>query len=156
VKKLFVCLAVTLLAAGCNSNDSGGGSPTDPSQVSIELSFSDLVVGTGAEATPGKIATFNTWELWLYNAAGTASKGTHIQSNTDPTSGGGVVGPISYTVASSQLIPGFDQGVRGMRVGGKRRIYIPSSLGYGSAGGGGGRIPPNAALVFEVELTNIQ
>jgi FKBP-type peptidyl-prolyl cis-trans isomerase FkpA len=154
VKKLFVCLAVALLAAGCNSED-GGGSPTDPSQVSIELSFSDIVVGTGAEAVPGKVATFGTWELWLYNAAGTASKGSHVQSNTD-TVNGVPVGAITYTVASSQLIPGFDQGVRGMRVGGKRRIYVPSNLGYGSAGGGGGRIPPNAALVFEVELTNIQ
>jgi FKBP-type peptidyl-prolyl cis-trans isomerase len=150
VKKLFVCLTVALLAAACNSED-GGGSPTDPSQVNIELSFSDLVVGTGAEATPGRVATFGNWELWLYNAAGTASKGTRVQGATDAG-----VGPITYTVASSQLIQGFDQGVRGMRVGGKRRIYVPSNLAYGSAGGGGGRIPPNAALVFEVELTNIQ
>ena len=154
MKKLFVCVAVALLAAGCNSED-GGGSPTDPSQVNIEFSFSDLVVGAGAEAVPGKVATFNNWELWLYNAAGTASKGSHVQSNTDVVNGV-PVGAITYTVASSQLIPGCDQGVRGMRVGGKRRIYVPSNLGYGSAGGGGGRIPPNAALVFEVELTNIQ
>ena len=98
MRKLFVCLAVALLAAGCNSED-GGGSPTDPSQVSIELSFSDIVVGTGAEAVPGKVATFNTWELWLYNAAGTASKGSHVQSNTDVVNGV-PVGPITYTVAS--------------------------------------------------------
>jgi len=153
VKKLFVCVVVALLTAGCNSQDGGGGSPTDPSQVNIEFSFSDLVVGTGAEATPGKVATFNTWELWLYNAAGTASKGSHVQSNTDVVNGV-PVGAISYTVGSTQLIPGFDQGVRGMKVGGKRRIYVPSSLGYGSAGRNS--IPPNAALVFEVELASIQ
>jgi len=152
VKKVFLCLVVALLAGACNSED-GGGSPTDPSQVNIEFSTTDLVVGTGAEAVPGKVATFNTWELWLYNAAGTASKGTHIQSNTDVVNGVSV-GPISYTVGSTQLIPGFDQGVRGMKVGGKRRIYVPASLGYGSSGRN--TIPPNAALVFEVELTNIQ
>jgi FKBP-type peptidyl-prolyl cis-trans isomerase FkpA len=148
VKKWFVCLAVALLAAGCNSDD-GGGSPTDPSQVNIQFSTSDLVVGTGDEATPGKIATFNNWELWLYNPAGTASKGTRVQGSSD-------VGAISYTVGSTQLISGFDQGVRGMRVGGKRRIYVPSSLAYGSTGDRSGVIPPNAAIVFEVELTNIQ
>jgi len=152
VKKVFLCLVVALLAGACNSED-GGGSPTDPSQVNIEFSTTDLVVGTGAEAVPGKVATFNTWELWLYNAAGTASKGTHIQSNTDVVNGVSV-GPISYTVGSTQLIPGFDQGVRGMKVGGKRRIYVPANLGYGSSGRN--TIPPNAALVFEVELTNIQ
>ncbi len=164
MKKLFVCLAVALLAASCNSEDGGGGSPTDPSQVSIELSTTDLVVGTGAEAAAGTRATTN-FELWLYNAAGTASKGTRIQGSSDPNPQvpGTSIGPITIVMGTGQLIPGpgqvipgFEQGVRGMRVSGKRRIYVPSNLGYGSAGGGGGRIPPNAALVFEVELANIQ
>jgi FKBP-type peptidyl-prolyl cis-trans isomerase FkpA len=164
VKKLFVCVAVALLAAGCNSEDGGGGSPTDPSQVNISFSTTDLVVGTGAEAVAGLRATTN-FELWLYNAAGTASKGTRIQGSSDanPQVPGTTIGPITIVVGTGQLIPGpgqvipgFEQGVRGMRVGGKRRIYIPPNLAYGSSGTQGGQIPPNASIVFEVELTNIQ
>jgi len=152
VKKLFVCMAVALLAAGCNSED-GGGSPTDPSQVNIEFSFSDLVVGTGAEAVVGTRATLANWEVFLYNGAGTASKGTSIQ-NQNSIIQGAPAGPITFVIGSGSLIPGFDQGVRGMKVGGKRRIYVPSSMAYGSRGSGS--IPPNAALVFEIELTNVQ
>lgn len=151
MKKLFVCLAVALLAAGCNNNDSGG-SPTDPSQVNIQFSTTDLVVGTGAEAVTGSRATTN-FELWLYNAAGTASKGTRIQ-------GSDTAGPITIVMGTGQIvpppgqvIPGFEQGVRGMRVGGKRRIYIPPNLAWGSTGASG--IPPNASVVFEVELTTV-
>jgi FKBP-type peptidyl-prolyl cis-trans isomerase FkpA len=160
VKKLFVCLAVALVAVACNND--GGRNPTDPSQVTVEFSTTDLLLGTGAEAAQGSRATTN-FELWLYNPAGTASKGTRIQGSTDPNpqGPGGMVGPVVIIVGTGQLIPGpgqvipgFEQGVRGMRVGGKRRIYIPPSLGYGSQGSG--PIPPNASIVFEVELTSIQ
>jgi FKBP-type peptidyl-prolyl cis-trans isomerase FkpA len=81
VKKYLVSLAVALAAVGCNS-DGGGGSPTDPSQVNIEFSTTDLVVGTGAEAVAGRTATL-PFELFLYNPSGTASKGTRIQGSTD-------------------------------------------------------------------------
>ena len=151
MKKFFSCLAVALIFAGC-SND-GGGSPTDPSQVNVEFSTTDLVVGTGAEAVPGVRATFANWEVFLYNPAGSASKGTKIQGQ-DSIIQGAPAGPIVFVVGSGTLIPGFDQGVRGMRVGGKRRMYVPPSLAYGSSGSGS--IPPNASLVFEVELTNVQ
>ena len=151
MKKVFLCVVVALLAGGCNSED-GGGSPTDPSQVNIQFSTTDLVVGTGAEAVAPNRATTN-FELWLYNAAGTASKGTRIQ-------GSDTAGPISIVVGtgqivgtSQQVIPGFEQGVRGMRVGGKRRIYIPPNLAWGSTGTQ--QIPPNASVVFEVELTAV-
>ncbi len=82
MKKLLVGLAVALLAVGCNSDD-GGGSPTDPSQVNVEFSTTDLVVGTGAEAGAGSRVIMN-YELWLYNPAGTASKGTRIGGSSDP------------------------------------------------------------------------
>jgi FKBP-type peptidyl-prolyl cis-trans isomerase len=147
-----MCLAVALLAAGCNSND-GGGSPTDPSQVNIQFSTTDLVVGTGAEAVAPNRATLN-FELWLYNASGTASKGSRVQ-------GSDTAGPLTIVMGTGQIVPppgtvitGFEQGVRGMRVGGKRRIYIPPSLAWGSAGAPPA-IPPNASVVFEVELTNV-
>jgi FKBP-type peptidyl-prolyl cis-trans isomerase FkpA len=154
VKKYLVSLAVALAAVGCNS-DGGGGSPTDPSQVNIEFSTTDLVVGTGAEAVAGRTATL-PFVVLVYNPSGTASKGTRIQGSTDasPQSPGGVVGPVVFVIGSGTLIPGFDLGVRGMKVGGRRRMYIPPNLAYGSTGSG--PIPPNASIVFEVELTNVQ
>ena len=156
MKQWLVCFAVALLAVGCN-NDNGGGSPTDPSQVNVEFSTTDLVVGTGTEAVSGRTATL-LFELWLYNPAGTASKGTRVQGSSDPNPAGpgGVVGPAVFVIGSGTLIPGFDQGVRGMRVGGKRRMYIPPSLAYGSSGTRDGSVPPNASIVFEVELTSVQ
>jgi FKBP-type peptidyl-prolyl cis-trans isomerase FkpA len=156
VKKLLVGLAVALLAVGCN-NDDGGGSPTDPSQVNVEFSTTDLVVGTGAEAVQGRTATL-AFELWLYNPAGTASKGTRIQGSTDPNpqAPGTQIGPVIFVIGSGTLIPGFDQGVRGMKVGGKRRMYVPPSMAYGSSGTRDGSVPPNASIVFEVELTSVQ
>ena len=163
MKKFFVCLAVALAAIGC-SEDGGGGTPTDPSQVNVEFSTTDLVVGTGAEAVSGARATTN-FELWRYNPAGTASKGTRIQGSADPVpqAPGTIIGPIVIIVGTGQLIPGpgqvipgYEQAVRGMRVGGKRRAYIPPSLAYGSAGTRDGSVPPNASIVFEIELTSIQ
>jgi FKBP-type peptidyl-prolyl cis-trans isomerase FkpA len=151
VKRVLVCLAVALFAAGCN--DDGGGSPTDPSQVNVEFSTTDLVVGTGAEAVSGVRATFANWELFLYDPAGPASKGTSVQ-NQNSLIQGVPAGPITFVVGSGTLIPGFDQGVRGMRVGGKRRMYVPPSMAYGSQGSP--PIPPNASIVFEVELTGVQ
>ena len=146
MKRLIACMAVALFAVACN--DDGGGTPTDPSQVNVEFSFSDLTVGTGAEAGPGSHVIM-LYELWLYNPAGTASKGTRIEGSTDAGNG-----PYPFTIAAGNVIPGVDQGVRGMRQGGKRRIYMPPSMAYGSQGQP--RIPPNASLVFEIELTSVQ
>jgi FKBP-type peptidyl-prolyl cis-trans isomerase FkpA len=154
VKKLLVGVAVALLAVGCN-NDGGGGNPTDPSQVNVEFSTTDLVVGTGAEAVSGVRATFANWELFLYDPAGTASKGRSLQ-NQNTIIQGAPAGPIVFVVGSGSLIPGFDQGVRGMRVGGRRRMYVPPSMAYGSSGTRDGSVPPNASIVFEVELTGVQ
>ena len=153
MKKFLMCLAVALAAAGCN--DDGGGSPTDPSQVNVEFSTTDLLLGTGAEAVAGNRATLN-FELWLYNPAGTASKGTRIQGSSDahPQVPGTTIGPVVFVIGSGTLIPGFDQGVRGMRVGGRRRMYIPPNLAYGPQGSPP-QIPGNASIVFEVELTNL-
>ena len=144
-------MGVALLAVGCN-NDDGGGSPTDPSQVNVEFSTTDLVVGTGPEAVTGNRATLN-FELWLYNPAGTASKGTRVQGSFDanPQVPGTLIGPVIFVIGSGQLIPGFDQGVAACAsaAGGVcifRRVW-PTVHGSGS------QIPPNASIVFEVELT---
>ena len=153
MKRLIACLAVALFAVACN-NDGGGGSPTDPSQVTVEFSTTDLVVGTGATAGPGNLATLN-FELWLYDPSGPASKGVRRQGSTDPNpqGPGGIIGPVEFVIGSGGILTGFDQGVRGMRVGGKRRMYIPPHMAYGAQGASG--IPPNASLVFEVELTKL-
>jgi FKBP-type peptidyl-prolyl cis-trans isomerase FkpA len=124
----------------------GGGydnpSPTAPS-VNVPYSQTDLRVGTGAEATAGRRATVN-YTGWLYATGAADNKGQQFDSNA-----------LAFTVGNREVIAGFDQGVTGMRVGGLRRIVIPPALGYG-AQGRPPTIPPNATLVFEVELTNVQ
>ena len=145
MKRLIACLAVALFAVACNND---GGSPTDPSQVNVEFSFSDLTEGTGAVAGPGS-RVIMLYELWLYNPAGPDSKGTRIEGSSDAGNG-----PFPFTVGTGGVISGIDQGVRGMRQGGRRRIYMPPSMAYGAQGSQ--RIPPNASLVFEVELTSVQ
>ena len=146
MKQLLACVAVALITIACDR--SGGGNPTDPSQVNVEFSFSDLLVGTGPEAVVGSNVVMN-YELWLYDPAGPASKGIRRGGSSDPGAG-----PFPFRIGAGGVIPGIDQGVRGMRAGGRRRIYMPASMAYGSQGDRG--IPPNAALVFEVELTSVQ
>jgi FKBP-type peptidyl-prolyl cis-trans isomerase FkpA len=123
-----------------------GGSGSAPSGTTISspaaLSKTDIVVGTGAEATSGKNLTVN-YTGWLYNASASDFKGTKFDS-----------GSFSFTLGTGAVIPGFEQGVTGMKVGGKRTILIPAALGYGAAGAPG--IPGNSGLVFEVELTAVK
>ena len=148
MKKYVLFLAVALLAAGCDNNN-GGGSPTDPSQVNVEYSFSDLTVGTGPQVVSGNSVTVN-YTGWLYNPSGTASKGAEFDSSLRPGRT-----PYALIVGARQVIPGFEQTILGMQVGGKRRVYIPPSLAYGSSGTQDGSIPPNASIVFEIELVSI-
>src|SRR4051812_8202132 len=119
--KIFfpVLCAALLLTPAC------GGSPTDPSQVTgVAYSQTDLVVGTGKVAANGNTVTTN-YTLWLYNGAVPENKGTQLQ-----------IGSFPFVLGTGAVVKGFDQGVLGMAVGGKRRLIIPPSLGYGAAGGG--------------------
>ena len=84
---------------------------------------------------------------WLYDGSKAETKGTQFDSNTGR-------GAFFFVLGAGQVIAGWDQGVAGMKVGGKRRLIIPPSLGYGSAGAG--PIPGNATLVFDVELLSVQ
>ena len=143
----LLIVAIAVIAAGCNNDNSN---PNDPSQVKIEFTVTDLVVGTGNPAVVGNSATVN-YTGWLYNGGNPESKGTEFDSSLRPGRT-----PYTLTVGRLQAIPGFEQGILGMRVGGKRRVYIPSDLAYGPAGTSDGRIPPNAALVFELELLSLQ
>jgi FKBP-type peptidyl-prolyl cis-trans isomerase FkpA len=147
VKKFLACVTIAFLSVAC---DNDGGTPTDPSQVNIEYTITDLVVGTGPAAANGSAVTVN-YTGWLYNPRGADSKGQMF----DTSLAAGRT-PLPVTVGTRRVIPGFEQAIVGMSVGGKRRVYIPASLAYGSQGDSTGTIPPNAALVFELELVTVQ
>ena len=104
------------------------------------LIYEDLTIGTGTEATPGRQVTVH-YTGWL-------TDGTKFDSSKDRND------PFSFDLGGGRVIKGWDQGVAGMKVGGKRKLTIPPQLGYG-ARGAGGVIPPNATLVFEVELLGV-
>lgn len=106
-----------------------------------ELKIEDLVKGTGAEAKSGNFVTVNY--------KGTLVDGTKFDSSYDRGE------PFSFNLGSGQVIKGWDLGVLGMKVGGKRKLTIPSDLGYGTRGAGN-LIPPNSTLVFEVELLKVE
>ena len=109
------------------------------------LKYEDSKVGDGAEATRGhKVSVQYTGWLWQNDA-----KGRKFDSSLDRGQ------PFSFQLGAGQVIAGWDEGVAGMKVGGKRALIIPPGLGYG-ARGAGGVIPPNATLLFEVELVGIQ
>ena len=106
-----------------------------------ELIIEDLTVGSGATASAGQTVSVH-YTGWLTN-------GQKFDSSVDRND------PFEFRLGLGQVIPGWDQGVAGMQVGGKRKLTIPPNLGYG-ARGAGGVIPPNATLVFDVELLRIR
>lgn len=108
-----------------------------------ELQKIDVVQGSGAEARPGSVTVHYTG--WLHDPGKAGGRGTKFDSSVDRGS------PFEFRLGAGQVIRGWDEGVAGMMVGGKRTLIIPPEMGYG-ARGAGGAIPPNATLVFDVEL----
>jgi len=111
------------------------------------LQATDTTVGTGAVAAAGNLVTVH-YSGWLYDATAANFRGALFDSSVGKA-------PFQFKLGAGQVIQGWDQGVAGMRVGGARTLIIPSSMGYGSAGVPG-VIPPNAALVFSVEVLAVQ
>lgn len=111
------------------------------------LQYEDTVPGTGDEATPGRRVRVH-YTGWLHDPEAANQRGKKFDSSKDR----GV--PFSFGLGGGEVIRGWDEGVQGMKVGGTRVLTIPADLGYG-ARGAGGVIPPNATLVFEVELLAI-
>jgi FKBP-type peptidyl-prolyl cis-trans isomerase FkpA len=107
----------------------------------------DQKIGTGAEATSGKDVTVH-YTGWLYDQSAKDKHGTKFDSSRDSGT------PFSFTLGEGKVIAGWDQGVAGMKVGGKRTLLIPAALGYGD-NGAGDSIPPGASLVFDVELLGV-
>ena len=137
----FLALTVLLAVAvsGCGGDSD---TPTAPS-ANVPFSTVDVRVGTGAEANTGRVVTVN-YAGYLYSSTAPENKGARFDAGTLP----------NLTVGVG-VIPGFSQGLIGMRVGGIRRVIIPPSLAYG-AQGRAPSIPGNATLVFDLELVSVQ
>jgi len=139
---LIAAFAAMLALTAC-----GGGSDDNDNKSAVSspaaLTIKDDTVGTGAEAVKGKTVTVQ-YTLWLYDDKAADFKGTRMESGT--------VNP--FVLGGGAVIPGFDQGLVGMKVGGKRTILVPFALGYGTAGRP--PIPGSSGLVFEMNLTKVQ
>ena len=112
--------------------------------MSTGLQTIDTQPGTGAEARKGQTVTVH-YTGWLYQ---NGQQGAKFDSSRDRND------PFRFALGAGMVIRGWDEGVAGMKVGGKRQLIIPADLGYGATGGG--TIPPNATLIFEVELLDVQ
>ena len=111
------------------------------------LQYEDTVPGTGEEATTGQRVKVH-YTGWLYDPTAAKERGKKFDSSKDRGQ------PFSFGLGHGEVIRGWDEGVAGMKVGGTRVLIIPAEMGYG-ARGAGGAIPPNATLVFEVELLGV-
>src|SRR6266581_1177373 len=145
VVALALATALTaVFAAGASTTataQSVGQTMTTPSGLQI----TDTKIGTGATPKPGQTCVMH-YTGWLYQGG---AKGQKFDSSLDRRQ------PFEFPIGRGQVIPGWDEGVASMKVGGKRTLIIPPQLGYG-ARGAGGVIPPNATLIFEVELLGVK
>ena len=127
-------------------------SPSQPPTVKVtkvtELKKIDVLVGTGADATAGSNVSVH-YTGWLYDPSAPNNKGKKFDSSLDRGQ------PFGFPLGGGRVIRGWDEGVAGMKVGGKRTLIIPPEMGYG-ANGAGGVIPPNATLLFDVELLGVK
>jgi FKBP-type peptidyl-prolyl cis-trans isomerase FkpA len=139
---LFAMFVPVFMLSACGGDTGSGTAPAAPS-----FTQTDLRVGSGAEAVTGRGVRVN-YTGWLYDPSKPEQKGQQFDSSV-----GGE--PFEFMLGSGQVIPGWDRGVAGMKVGGQRRLIIPPDLAYGATGAGG-VIPPNATLVFDVELLDVQ
>lgn len=119
-----------------------------PMEAPTELVITELAAGEGAAIAPGSTALMH-YTGWLFDPDAPEGKGAKFDSSRDRGQ------PFRFPLGAGRVIQGWDQGVPGMKVGEQRRLVIPPQLGYGSRGAGG-VIPPNAALVFDVELLGIE
>ena len=117
-------------------------------QVGVDLIKTDHKVGDGTLAAAGNKVTVH-YTGWLYDAAAKDNKGKKFDSSRDRGD------PFVFGLGAGQVIRGWDEGVAGMKIGGQRTLIIPAAMGYGSRGAGGA-IPPNATLVFDVELLGVK
>jgi len=142
---------IAVLAAGAAGAQAPANRDTGGSKLSATvttLQKNDVKQGTGAEAQPGKTAVVH-YTGWLYDPAQPGGKGSKFDSSVDRKQ------PFDFPLGGGRVIRGWDEGVVGMKVGGQRTLIIPPDMGYG-ARGAGGVIPPNATLIFDVELLDVK
>lgn len=144
---LSVCalgLALSLTLAGCKRGHAPAATPSDASPIAMQKI--DTVTGTGKEAVAGSTVVVN-YTGWLYAPNAQQQHGAQFDSSVGRQ-------PFSFRLGAGQVIPGWDQGVQGMKVGGKRTLIVPAAMGYGEQGAG--PIPPNSNLIFDVELLDVR
>lgn len=141
---LLACFSTT----GCNAESTTTQEKPAMTQNITTLQKIDTQVGTGREAEAGFNVTVH-YTGWLYDATAKDHKGKKFDSSLDRNQ------PFNFFLGGGQVIQGWDEGFAGMKIGGKRTLVIPSEMGYG-ARGAGGAIPPNADLIFDVELLDVK
>jgi FKBP-type peptidyl-prolyl cis-trans isomerase FkpA len=152
LKKLLsycaIGLAMTLTMSACKREQAPQSTEAAQSAGTPAVAFQtiDSVPGTGTEAKAGSTAVVN-YTGWLYAPEAEKQRGAQFDSSVGRS-------PFSFQIGAGQVIKGWDEGVAGMKVGGKRTLIVPAEMGYGA--GGAGPIPPNATLVFEVELLEVR
>ncbi len=123
-------------------------SSASPGPLAESLIITDTKVGTGKEAMAGAEVQVN-YTGWLYRPLAKDFHGKQFDSSVGRA-------PFAFSLGKGMVIKGWDKGVQGMKVGGKRTLIIPSDMAYGARGAGNGEIPPNSALIFDVELLGVK
>jgi peptidylprolyl isomerase len=144
IQMLGAATALIVFFLAAPSIATAQGTSGSMTELADGLKYTDTTVGTGATADPGHPVTVH-YTGWLDQ---NGQKGKKFDSSLDRGQ------PFTFTLGAHQVIRGWDEGVAGMKVGGKRTLVIPPELGYGAAGAGG-VIPPNATLIFDVELLKV-
>jgi FKBP-type peptidyl-prolyl cis-trans isomerase FkpA len=144
---ILACVCALTLSA-CNAQTTTPIQEKTTMTASTELQKIDTLPGTGREAEPGFHISVH-YTGWLYDEKADGHKGQKFDSSLDRKQ------PFDFDLGAGQVIQGWDEGFAGMKVGGKRTLVIPPEMGYG-ARGAGGVIPPNATLLFEVELLDVK
>ncbi len=148
----FTLVSILFFSAtlsACTDNSEIKKVTVAPASTSItSLVKDDVKVGTGAEATAGQTVSVH-YTGWLYDPSAADKHGKQFDSSRTRGT------PFQFPLGAGRVIKGWDQGVVGMKVGGQRTLTIPAEMGYG-ARGAGGSIPPNATLIFDVELIGVE
>lgn len=148
-------LLYIVLAAGIAACQPAGRNTSEPAADRAawagitELQSRDIQIGDGAQAGAGSTVHVH-YDGWLYSPSAADRRGRKFDSSREKNR------PFRFRIGSGMVIRGWDQGVTGMKVGGRREIVVPAALGYGERGAGGGVIPPGAALVFDIELLAVE
>ena len=146
--RIIVSLLGILLITACQQQGETGMSENAEGSGIAELQITDIVNGDGPTAEAGQDVIVH-YTGWLYDPSQPDNKGTKFDSSVDRGE------PFSFPLGAGRVIRGWDEGFAGMQIGGKRILIIPPDMGYG-ARGAGGVIPPNATLMFEVDMLDIR